>query len=278
MLEYSVTAHRLAQERSAYQERNRDARHRRRRRTRRFQSSGAFHRCLAACMIKGIKRVSPTLKIQLREVEVRLYGARQHSPPKMVSVDHQLIVDTDDNDRCLELRHKNVRKYGRISNTAAAATQLTVCIVRRATRAFSALTPALPLRPGSRAGIASAARRSSESRLPPARLRRRSAPFEPLDDEAGDTLAIIDRCVAGATFGRHRRRGRKPIRRRSEISLCKVNVFGFVIPEHQKTGNSVACQSGRLNRRSPSEIATSLMLASRRRINPSRSNSQSSLP
>lgn len=86
---------------------------------------------LAACMIKGIERVMPMLKFELRGVSVRLHGVRQDSPPKMISIDYELIVDTDENDQRLELLHKNVRKYGTISNTIAAAVELNGTIRRR---------------------------------------------------------------------------------------------------------------------------------------------------
>ena len=42
----------------------------------------------------------------------------------MVSVDCELIVDTDEHDRRLDLLHQNVRKYGTISHTVTAATKL----------------------------------------------------------------------------------------------------------------------------------------------------------
>lgn len=86
---------------------------------------------VAACMIKGIERVTPMLKFELRGVEVKLHGIRQDSPPKMVSIAYELIVDTDESDQRLELLHKNVRKYGTISNTVAAATKLEGVIRRR---------------------------------------------------------------------------------------------------------------------------------------------------
>jgi uncharacterized OsmC-like protein len=85
---------------------------------------------LAACMIKGIERATPMLRFKLRTVEVRLHGVRQDSPPKMLSIDYELIVDTDENDRRLELLHANVRKFGTITNTVAAAAQLTGRVVR----------------------------------------------------------------------------------------------------------------------------------------------------
>lgn len=87
---------------------------------------------LAACMIKGIERVIPLLDFELRGVSVRLHGIRQDSPPKMVSIDYELIVDTDETDQRLDLLHKNVRKYGTISNTLAAALELNGTIGRGA--------------------------------------------------------------------------------------------------------------------------------------------------
>jgi uncharacterized OsmC-like protein len=79
---------------------------------------------VAACMIKGIERVVPMLKFDFRGVEVKLHAIRQDSPPKIISITYTLTVDTDESDQRLELLHKNVRKYGTISNTVAAATKL----------------------------------------------------------------------------------------------------------------------------------------------------------
>ena len=87
---------------------------------------------VAACMIKGIERATPTLKFDLRAVEVRLHGERQDSPPNMVAITYELIVDTDETDQRLDLLHKNVRRYGTISNTVAAALKLEGTIGRKA--------------------------------------------------------------------------------------------------------------------------------------------------
>lgn len=87
---------------------------------------------VAACMIKGIERVMPMLKFDLRGVEVSLHATRQDSPPKIAAIDYVLTVDTDESDQRLELLHKNVRKYGTISNTVAAATALEGVIRRKA--------------------------------------------------------------------------------------------------------------------------------------------------
>ncbi|MDP3258641.1 OsmC family protein [Bosea sp. (in: a-proteobacteria)] len=87
---------------------------------------------VAACMLKGIERVTPMIQFELRGVEVKLRGVRQDSPPKMVSIDYELIVDTDESDQRLELLHKNIRKYGTISNTVAEVVRLQG-LIRRST-------------------------------------------------------------------------------------------------------------------------------------------------
>jgi hypothetical protein len=46
-------------------------------------------------------------------------------------VTYELIVDTDETDHRLELLHKNVRKFGTISNTVADAVDLKGTIRRK---------------------------------------------------------------------------------------------------------------------------------------------------
>ncbi|OJU49010.1 MAG: osmotically inducible protein C [Mesorhizobium sp. 61-13] len=86
---------------------------------------------IAACMIKGIERVTPMLGFKLRGVQVALHAVRRDSPPGIASISYNLVVDTDETDARLELLHKNVRKYGTISNTVAAATKLEGTIRRK---------------------------------------------------------------------------------------------------------------------------------------------------
>ena len=87
---------------------------------------------LTACMIKGIERVTPVLKFQLRGVEVRVHGVRQDVPPRMESIDYELIVDTDEDDRRLDLLHENVKRYGTVFNTVVPGTALSGTIRRAA--------------------------------------------------------------------------------------------------------------------------------------------------
>jgi len=79
---------------------------------------------IAACMIKGIERMTPMLKFRLRGVDVRLTGRRQDSPPKMIGIEYELWVETDEPDRRLDLLHHNVRNFGTIFNTVSAACPL----------------------------------------------------------------------------------------------------------------------------------------------------------
>lgn len=86
---------------------------------------------LAACMIKGIERVAPVNHFDYRGVEVRMRGKRQDSPPFIAEISYELIIDTDEDDRRLDLMHHNVQKYGTIFNTIAAATKLEGTISRK---------------------------------------------------------------------------------------------------------------------------------------------------
>lgn len=79
---------------------------------------------LSACIIKGIERVTPILKFDVRGVEVRVHGVRQDVPPGMESIDYEVMVDTDESDHRLELLHDNLRKFGTVYNTLAPGTRL----------------------------------------------------------------------------------------------------------------------------------------------------------
>lgn len=87
---------------------------------------------LSACMIKGIERVVPMLKFELRGVEIKIHGIRQDAPPKMESITYEIIVDTDEEGRRLELLHDNVKKYGTVFNTVSPGVELKGRLLRGA--------------------------------------------------------------------------------------------------------------------------------------------------
>ena len=86
---------------------------------------------LSACMIKGMERVMPILKFELRGVDVFVDGVRQDVPPKMESIRYEIVVDTDESDQRLNLLHENVKKYGTVFNTIAPGTDLSGVLRRR---------------------------------------------------------------------------------------------------------------------------------------------------
>jgi uncharacterized OsmC-like protein len=86
---------------------------------------------LAACMIKGVERVKPLLAFTVEGVEVRLQAFRQDAPPKIVRIAYEIIVDSAETQARLDLLHRNVLKYGTISNTLVGALEL-VGSLRRA--------------------------------------------------------------------------------------------------------------------------------------------------
>ena len=86
---------------------------------------------VSACMIKGIERVTPILQFQWRGVEVRVHGVRQDVPPRLESIDYEILVDSDESEQRLALLHDNVRKFGTVFNTVAPGTRLSG-VLRRA--------------------------------------------------------------------------------------------------------------------------------------------------
>lgn len=79
---------------------------------------------LSACMIKGVERVKPLLDFQVEGVEVRLQAFRQDAPPKLVRIQYEILVDSAETDARLDLLHRNILKYGTISNTLSAVMPL----------------------------------------------------------------------------------------------------------------------------------------------------------
>lgn len=79
---------------------------------------------LAACMLKGIERVTPMLQFRIDGVEVTLEALRQDAPPKLVAIRYEIVVDSAETEQRLDLLHRNILKYGTISNTLSAAVPL----------------------------------------------------------------------------------------------------------------------------------------------------------
>jgi uncharacterized OsmC-like protein len=86
---------------------------------------------LAACMLKGIERVTPILHFQWNGAEVRLEAIRQDAPPKLTLIRYEIVVDSAETDQRLDLLHRNILKYGTISNTLSSAVPLEGRLTRK---------------------------------------------------------------------------------------------------------------------------------------------------
>lgn len=85
---------------------------------------------LSACMTKGALRAAKLNNFNIGAVEVRLKGTRQDAPPRMARIEYEMLVETDEPDRRLDLIHQNVLKFGTVTSTVAAGTKLTGKITR----------------------------------------------------------------------------------------------------------------------------------------------------
>lgn len=76
---------------------------------------------LAACLAKNLERFSKILSFdyQFGRVTVRL--EQQDAPARIVRAAYLVEVATDEPDSRLQLLHRNLRRYGTITNTLAAA-------------------------------------------------------------------------------------------------------------------------------------------------------------
>lgn len=84
----------------------------------------------AACFIKGIERLAPTLNFDYSGVEVSLEADRPEDQARISQLRYQIEIETKESDQRLELLHKNLKKQGTIYNTISAGTELIGSVVR----------------------------------------------------------------------------------------------------------------------------------------------------
>lgn len=79
---------------------------------------------LAACMLKNVQRYSEILKIPYRKARITIDGERNDNPPYMKIIHYKLEVDTDADERKINNWHKNILKFGTITNTLQRASEI----------------------------------------------------------------------------------------------------------------------------------------------------------
>lgn len=80
---------------------------------------------LAACILKNIERYSETLPFDYETAMVAVEAQRQDAPPKMTAFRYRIEIVTDEPAHRVGLLHRNVRKFGTITNTLSAAAEMT---------------------------------------------------------------------------------------------------------------------------------------------------------
>lgn len=76
---------------------------------------------LAACLLKGLERARAMMPFEYESAEVTVTGRRQNTPPRFVELEYDLRLVTPESERRVELLHRNLREFGTITNTLAAA-------------------------------------------------------------------------------------------------------------------------------------------------------------
>ena len=79
---------------------------------------------LAACILKNVQRYSEMLNIPYRKAQVTVRGTRTDNPPIMSEINYKLEIDTDADERQIATLHKNILKFGTITNTLNKACKL----------------------------------------------------------------------------------------------------------------------------------------------------------
>jgi len=76
---------------------------------------------LAACILKNVERFSTILPFRYQRAHIHVEIERQEPPPRIVRAHYALQIVTDEPEHRLELLHRNILRFGTITNTLAAA-------------------------------------------------------------------------------------------------------------------------------------------------------------
>jgi uncharacterized OsmC-like protein len=79
---------------------------------------------LAACILKNIQRYCEKLHYPYKKALVKIHGFRNDNPPFMSKIIYEIMIDTDIDDRKLNILHKNILKFGTITNTLAKSCEI----------------------------------------------------------------------------------------------------------------------------------------------------------
>lgn len=84
----------------------------------------------AACFLKGIERIAPTLNFSFSKVNVFLEAQRPETEARISDLSYRIEIETEETDARLELLHKNLKRQGTIYNTISSTTNMHGEIIR----------------------------------------------------------------------------------------------------------------------------------------------------
>jgi uncharacterized OsmC-like protein len=79
---------------------------------------------LAACLLKGLERARAMMPFEYTSAEVTVTGRRQDTPPRFVELEYDVRLVTTESEHRVQLLHRNLRQFGTITNTLAAACEV----------------------------------------------------------------------------------------------------------------------------------------------------------
>ena len=88
---------------------------------------------LAACLSKNLERFSRILGFRYQRGRVTVRRERQAAPARITRAAYLVEVTNEESEERLQLLHRNLRKHGPVTNTLAAACQLSGELRRAAT-------------------------------------------------------------------------------------------------------------------------------------------------
>jgi uncharacterized OsmC-like protein len=86
---------------------------------------------LSACILKNVERFSHILPFRYESARVLVTAEREEPPPRIVRLHYRLEVVTAEPESRVLLLHKNIQRYGTITNTLATACELVGTIEAR---------------------------------------------------------------------------------------------------------------------------------------------------
>lgn len=83
----------------------------------------------AACVLKNVERLSTILSFQYETASISVVAQRKERPPRIVAIEYELRVVTEESAHRVDLLHRNIVQFGTIYNTLAAVCDVSGSII-----------------------------------------------------------------------------------------------------------------------------------------------------